>query len=125
MTTALMGLLALFFGHALADFGLQNDFVARCKSPIQNLETRKALGDHAWVWVMLAHCLIHAGVVLFITRSLELTLVELVLHFIIDYNKCVGRYGFSTDQLFHYTCKVCYWLVLVILPHFGHAGWIK
>jgi hypothetical protein len=114
-------LFALFVGHALADFGLQNDFVAHGKSPIGNLEFRKSFGEHAWMWVMLAHCLIHAGLVLFITRSLWLALAELVLHFAIDYGKCVGRYGFSTDQLFHYACKVCWWLILVIVVH-RHIG---
>jgi hypothetical protein len=124
MNQALMGLLALFFGHAIADFGLQNDFVARGKNPTI-VTFRDSLGEHAWVWIMLAHCLIHSGFVLFITHSVTLTVAEIVLHFIIDYNKCVGRYGFSTDQLFHYTCKVCYWLLLVILPHFGQGRWLK
>lgn len=91
-------LFTLMFAHFLGDFAFQNDFVAKAKNP-------KLSSKEIWPIVMLAHCMIHAGMVLIITRSLMAAMVVLVLHYIVDYYKCMGlfgtRYAFAIDQGLH------------------------
>lgn len=98
-------LLLLFVGHALCDYPLQGDFLARGKNAWNSIP------GVPWFWCMFAHALIHAGMVLLITRSTALATAELVIHFGIDVLKCSGRIGFNTDQFLHYTCKLL-WAVL-------------
>lgn len=100
-------ILMLFAGHALCDFALQNDFVAKGK----NLNS--AFAGMAWQQIMLAHCLIHSGMVLALTGSLWMALAELVIHYATDVAKCCGKINFNTDQAIHYGCKLL-WAVLVI-----------
>lgn len=89
----------LLFGHCLADFALQNDFVAKSKNPRFNVR-------EIWIPVMFAHCMIHAGVVFIITGMLGLGLLQLVCHFLIDMAKCLNVFGktdrsFVIDQILH------------------------
>ena len=51
-------LFLLMVGHAVADYGLQTKYIAENKSPY---------GGDGWVFTLLAHSLIHAGMVFFIT----------------------------------------------------------
>ncbi len=99
-------LILLLAGHAVADYPLQGDFLARGKNhtaPIPGFD---------W-WIILAmHALIHGGVVALITGSPVLGAAETLLHFGIDYGKCEGRFGFRTDQALHVGCKVL-WFALV------------
>lgn len=97
----------LFCGHALADYPLQGDFLARGKNhtaPIPGVPWRQCL---------TAHCLIHGGTVTLITGSVWLGLYEATAHWIIDYGKCSGWYGFNADQALHYICKVV-WFVMFL-----------
>ena len=125
-------LLLLFAGHALCDYPLQGDFLAKGKNH------RAPLPGVPWYQCLLGHALIHAGMVFLITRSLWFALAELVIHSLTDYAKCDGRFGnlpmtpgvqslspemqrimfgnkssfaFNIDQAIHYTCKVL-WAVL-------------
>lgn len=98
---------ALMVGHVLADFALQNDFIAAAK----NHKTK--LGELYWKWVLPAHGLIHAGFVYGITGSIVLATFELICHTIIDYLKCDGKISFNTDQLLHVLCKLL-WITLII-----------
>src|SRR6185437_1901730 len=77
-------LLLLFAGHALCDYPLQGDFLAKGK----NINT--PIPGMAWQQLMLAHCLIHCGMVLLITGSVWMALAELVVHYITDVAKCDG-----------------------------------
>ena len=129
-------LFLLFAAHALCDYALQSDFIAKGKNPALPLP------GVPWYQVMLGHCLIHAGAVMWITGSLKLGLSELFFHFWIDYCKCMGYFGktvekprgmgedqfkrlspnfkrmlgsyslgpFNTDQALHYFCKIA-WVV--------------
>lgn len=107
--------LALFFalaiGHALADFPLQGDFLSHGKNrhikPPQ-LADGKSSPEDLWVYLMSAHCLIHAGFVWIATGMVFLALLEFVLHFVIDVLKCEGRTSFATDQWLHIACKALY-----------------
>lgn len=101
-------LLFLLSGHALCDFALQNDFVAKGK----NYKTR--FPGMAWQQIMLAHCLIHSGMVLWITHSVWMAIAELAIHYATDYAKCDGRITFNQDQAIHYGCKIL-WAALVMV----------
>lgn len=106
MSVAFM-LFALLVGHALADYPLQGDFLARAKNrtaPIPGVPFYQALG---------AHALIHGGFVAAITGSLWLGLAEVVAHALIDDAKCTGKIGFNTDQFLHLACKLLWVLIAV------------
>ena len=105
----------LIFAHALADYPLQGDFLAKAKD-----HTRPIPGV-PWRCAMAAHCVIHAGAVGLITGSMWFAVAEFVLHWIIDWVKCLAPAdetdderadSFVTDQAMHLACKVGYVLAL-------------
>ncbi len=104
------GPLALFFAfaiaHVLADFPLQGDYLAREK------QRSKASGTWEWLIALTSHSLIHAGGVWLVSGSVILGAAELVLHWLIDFGKGEGRYGFATDQGLHLWCKLIYVVLL-------------
>lgn len=98
-----MTLLSLFalmiVAHAVADYPLQGDFLARAKNrlaPIPGVPFYQALG---------AHAVMHGGMVGIITGSLTLGLAEAAIHALIDDAKCAGRLSFNQDQALHIGCK--------------------
>lgn len=87
-------------GHALADYPLQGDFLAKGKNrtnPIHGIP---------WQHPLAAHSVIHGGFVGVITGSLWLGVAETVAHWFIDDAKCRGRIGYHTDQALHIGCKL-------------------
>lgn len=95
----------LVIGHAVADYPLQGDFLAKGKNH------RLPLPGVPW-WVCLtAHAAIHAGAVAAATGSVSLGCAEFVAHCAIDYGKCDGRFGFVADQALHIVCKAV-WVAL-------------
>jgi hypothetical protein len=95
-------------GHALADYPLQGDFLAKAKNhaaPIPGVPFYQALG---------AHSAIHAGFVGVITGSIWLALAEFTIHAATDYAKCDGRISYNTDQAIHIGCKFA-WAALAAL----------
>lgn len=93
----------LLVGHALADYPLQGDFLAKAKNryaPIPGVPWYQALG---------AHAAIHGGSVGLLTGSLWLGIAEAVAHWTIDDLKCRGRLTFNQDQLAHVACKA-FWV---------------
>lgn len=97
----------LIFAHAMADYPLQGDFLARAKN-----HTAPICGV-PWYHALAAHCTIHAGFVGIITGSLALGIAEFFIHAVTDYAKCSGRISYNTDQAIHVGCKIC-WAVLVV-----------
>lgn len=93
---------ALMFCHFLADYPLQNDFIAQAKNHTTQL------GKQYWKWVLPGHGMVHAGLVFGVTGSIVLGLFEFVVHTLIDYLKCDGRISFNTDQWLHVACKLLY-----------------
>ncbi len=111
----------LLFWHAMADFPLQGDYLAKRKNrSIERYEIKK--NHHAdypyphspWWMHMSWHALIHAGGVAFITHNIAFGLVEFVLHFGIDFMKTEGKISSTTDQALHIICKLAYALVLML-----------
>lgn len=102
---------ALVAGHALCDYPLQGDFLARAKNramPIPGVPWYQALGSHA---------IIHGAAVALLTGIPLLGLFEALLHAFIDDLKCTGRIGFNTDQALHIVCKAAWvGVALAILP---------
>lgn len=97
----------LLFWHALADYPLQGDFLARAKNqaaPIPGVPWWQALG---------AHAMIHAGGVFWITNSLNLAALEFIGHALIDHAKCKGQIGYNTDQALHVAMKVFYAVAVI------------
>jgi hypothetical protein len=91
---------ALVVGHAVADYPLQGDFLARAKNramPIPGVPWFQALG---------AHAIMHGGVVWVLTVHPLLGLAEVAAHACIDDAKCIGKIGFNTDQALHVVCKL-------------------
>jgi hypothetical protein len=106
-------LAALIFWHALADYPLQGDFLAKAKNrytPIAGID---------WYVALFMHCAIHAGGVWFITGSLWLGVVELVLHYAIDDAKCTNVIDFKLDQVLHLVCKIAFAIYAVMEPNWG------
>ena len=93
-------LLLLIAWHALADYPLQGDFLARAKNrtaPIDGVPWYQAMG---------AHATIHATGVAVLTGSMWLGLAEFIAHAMIDDAKCRGRLTFNQDQGLHVVCKI-------------------
>lgn len=108
----------LLVGHAVADFGLQSDWIAQHKNPsFRTKVERSSRPELIWIEVSAAHSMMHAGAVALATGSMVLGLLEFVAHWIIDFCKCENYFGFHTDQLLHLGCKLA-WLMLLA------SGWI-
>ena len=107
----------LFIGHAMGDFALQTDWMARFKNrhlvlpDSDNQPTR-----FVWLHVLTSHCLIHAGAVMLVTGSYTLGLAEFIAHWFIDFFKCEGKYGFHIDQFLHMGCKLIWVALMFLLP---------
>jgi hypothetical protein len=97
----------MIVGHALCDYPLQGDFLARGKNH------RAPLPGVPWPYCLGAHSLIHGGMVALATGSVPLGVAETVVHALTDYGKCDGRYGFHADQAIHAACKLL-WAVLAV-----------
>ena len=93
--------------HALADYPLQGDFLAKAKNhlnPIPGVPFYQALA---------AHGAIHGAAVGVFLQSPLLGACEFVAHCAIDYLKCANRISFNVDQALHVACKVI-WLAIAI-----------
>lgn len=96
----------LIFAHALADYPLQGDFLARGKN------RTAPLPGVPWQHPLAAHSAIHGGFVGLVTGSLILGVLETVAHAVIDDMKCRGIIGYHVDQALHISCKIL-WVVLI------------
>lgn len=109
--TAAVFFIALVIGHVLGDYPLQGRFLAVAKNRHADV-TSLFDGDlpprGLWIHALTAHSLIHSGIVWFISGSLTLGLVELVLHWVIDFAKSEKWTNFMVDQLLHVACKAGY-----------------
>jgi len=98
----------LLIGHALADFVLQSDTMARAKDRHGDFAHTVSANFPPWYYWLGAHALVHGGVVYLVTGSALLGAIEVVLHATIDYAKCERWIGFHQDQAAHLVCKVGY-----------------
>jgi hypothetical protein len=99
--------IALVIGHALGDYPLQGDFLARAKNH------KAPIPGVPWYQALTAHALIQAGIVWVITGSAICALLEFMAHWCIDRMKCEGAIDFDVDQFLHVLCKAVYVGILV------------
>lgn len=98
---------AMIAAHALCDYPLQGDFLAKAKNrlnPIPGVPWWQALG---------AHAAIHGGAVALVTGIWWLGVLEAGSHFLIDDLKCRNRIDFNQDQFVHLLCKLA-WLAIAV-----------
>lgn len=98
---------ALIIGHAIADYPLQGDFLAKAKNhkdPIPGID---------WWIALTMHCLMHGGMVWAITGEFWLGVSEFAVHWYIDWLKCEGATSFKQDQAAHVACKV-FWVLCAL-----------
>jgi hypothetical protein len=102
--------LMLLVAHALCDFPLQGDFLARAKNPAAPID------GVPWQWAMGAHAAIHAGAVGYCTGSLWCAVAEFFAHWALDCVKCHGGMTFSQDQMAHIACKGMWAVLATVTP---------
>ncbi len=122
LVLALVTFLWLFFGHCIADYGLQSNFMAIAK------DRHSELGKQYWKTVLSAHSATHAGSVGLVLHIIAGTswnvatafgVAEFAVHFLIDFGKCEEWYNFHVDQGLHIACKAL-WAMIVcfyLLPY--------
>lgn len=94
----------LIVAHALMDFTMQPDMMAKAK----HREWKRPDHIPAWWYWMLSHALVHGGAVYFVTGQWELGVLETGLHCCIDFMKCEKWTNQHVDQLLHLLCKILY-----------------
>jgi hypothetical protein len=109
---ALTLLLKLIFAHAVTDFALQNDSMARYKSkhnlPSVDVIPKTDKPTSFWPYFLINHGLINGAGVWLVTGSCFFACIEVVAHVIIDKWKCDSRINIHEDQFFHLVTKVWY-----------------
>ena len=94
----LVAVLLLIGAHYVADFAMQNDYVATAKADTTRPDWFHALTAHS------AHHAVAAGIALAVLGLPWMigALVVGITHWFIDYGKAVrGWYGYHTDQAMH------------------------
>jgi hypothetical protein len=102
-------LLFMLIGHALCDYPLQGEWLAKAKDLNQRLAGEQVI----WPAALASHAAIHAGAVRLATGSWLLAGLEFAAHALIDHSKCSGRLTFNQDQALHALCKVLWALCLL------------
>ena len=100
----------LLCGHAVADFALQSDWMAKNKNR-NNPSTYLPPGQiytPTWFYVLGAHGFIHGLAVYLVTGSVTFGVIETIGHFLIDFAKCESWTNPHQDQWMHFFMKLMY-----------------
>lgn len=100
-------------GHALADFALQPDIMAKGKNRHKRPDYLPEGQEYTpcWFYWLTAHALIHGLVMVFLihwrfsyllSNAYPLILIIAGIHWGIDFLKCDNRFGPHIDQLLHF-----------------------
>lgn len=103
----------MLVGHALCDYPLQGDSMAKGKNrhtPPFNVPPGQKPGT-VWPYWLGSHALIHGGMVTLVTGSVLLGVCEAVAHWFIDMAKCENITNLHIDQAAHVFCKLL-WIAL-------------
>lgn len=102
-------LFLLMLGHAVADFALQGDVMAKGKNRNRMPEPGQVPPGQkympTWGYWLSAHSGVHAAAVYVVTGSTLLAAGEFILHWLIDFGKCENWYGVNLDQFLHFYSK--------------------
>lgn len=104
---------AFVIGHALGDFPLQSEFLAKGKDRHSAINKAPDCPPGLWMFCLGAHALTHAGIVWFISGCAWLGFAEFLLHSFIDFMKCERKIGFHLDQSLHLACKAVYAVLIL------------
>lgn len=118
LTTFATLLFFMMFGHFVADFPLQGQYLSDMKN-----RHHPNGANGAWRIGLFAHGMIHAGFVAFVTQSITLGVLEGLVHARIDYLKCEGRISLTTDQVAHVLCKVIWALAIAFMASVESVTW--
>jgi len=107
-------LFLLFAGHFLADFPLQGEHIAKTKNwhYVPDYIPEGQTPTPIWFYSLTAHAMIHGLMVYLITGSMELTLLQVLSHWGIDFLKCENIINPHVDQVLHYLALLLLWLSL-------------
>ena len=107
-------LFQLLCGHALTDFSLQSDAMAKGKNRHKKSDYILAgqKSTPCWFYWLAAHGLISGGMVYLITQNIWCGLAETVIHCVIDFLKCDNHFGPHFDQFFHFVWRIVYMLAV-------------
>lgn len=106
----------LIAGHALGDFSLQSDAMAKGKNRNRDVSHLVPPGQtlqKVWPFYLSAHALIMGSLVALATGSIVLGVCETITHWLIDFGKCDNRYGIYCDQAMHLTLKLVWFLIAI------------
>jgi hypothetical protein len=112
LIAAFQVLFALLIAHALFDYPLQGEFLAKYKN--RHFKEDGAAINGLWIHCLTSHSLLHAGGVWLITGSFIIGIIEFVLHWVIDFLKCEGITNFHIDQFLHVLCRIFYVILIWI-----------
>lgn len=111
----MLGFLEMLFllciGHAFGDVAFQTEWMAFTKQRVREGAICPGTKKGMWVFALTSHALINAGIVIIITGSTLAGLLEFIVHWLIDFGKCEGKYGMMVDQALHLTSKIV-WCIL-------------
>jgi len=105
----------LLVAHAVLDFVWQPDVMAMGKSRHYALHKNPDVDFPPWYYWLTSHAFAHGGMVFMITGSLMLGVIEVCLHWLIDFIKCEKWITLHQDQLLHMLCKAYYCIYLFYL----------
>lgn len=119
METFFIVLFYLLVAHALCDFSLQTEPMAKGKNRNRPIDlTSIPPGQKpqvVWYHWLTAHAFIHGGAVGIVTGVWWLGVLETIAHWTIDFFKCENKYGINTDQGLHLGCKLLWAIIAVWL----------
>lgn len=105
-------LFLLLCGHALCDYPLQGDTMAKLKNRNTPIDPARVPPGQkpavTWQYWLTAHALIHGGMVALVTGVWWLGLAETVVHWVIDFAKCENVTNIHGDQALHVLCKIAW-----------------
>lgn len=103
-------LFRLLIAHALTDFALQSDEMVKGKNrnrkPDYIPPGQKFVA--CWPYWLSAHALICGAGVWWATGCIWLGVIEVVLHWLIDFAKCENALSPNHDQLLHLWSRIIY-----------------
>lgn len=124
----LLNLFILLFLHALADFTLQTDIMAKLKNRNTDLKRKKQwLEDPksipipsgqkyqlTWIYWLTAHSLIQGGLIGLVFGNWYLAIIEFIMHWLIDFLKTNGYTNIHHDQGMHIFLRIIYGVILIL-----------
>ena len=111
----LINFFTLMVLHAIADFALQSDAMAKGKNRHRKPDFIPEGQEYmpCWFWWLSAHALISGGLIYLIFGNILVALLETFLHFILDFLKCDNVTNPHQDQSLHILCRIVCSIMLV------------